>query len=83
MMEQQEKEILRSLKAKAMEYFGTQVIGEGGDAKVLKIKEKLLAEIKQKSAIARERNLKLIKQQCVEALELCVSQTIKPKLQTY
>ena len=81
--EKEERDVARRLKAEALEHFQRQALGDPGDAKAAAAKERLLAEIKRRAGVAKAKNLALIKQQCVEALDRCVSQTIRAKLHQY
>jgi hypothetical protein len=83
MAEKEEKELVKALKQQAIEHFQTQALGDPSDGKTVLARERLLAEVKWRVGVAKARNMALIKQQCVEALDRCVSQTIKPKLHQY
>lgn len=78
--EKEERELVRRLKQEALDHFQRQALGDPSDGKAGSARERLLAEVKRRAAVAKAKNLSLIKLQCVEALDRCVSQTIRPKL---
>ena len=59
------------------------MLGAASDLKAVLARERLAGELKRRLESARAKDLAIIKQHCVEALDRCVSQTIKPKLSVY